>query len=411
MGACRYRLPTMQQLNALIASQPTWAQSTIGVAALVLAAIIANFVLKSVILRAANPLLDEKSDTINQAAAWLATAVPLLIISQGIEMVPDLPEQIALVIHKVAEALIVVSFAMAIVRGLAYANELYERQPRAKDRPIKGFFQLLKIIVLCGAAIVLISILINQSPLLLLSGLGAITAVLLLVFKDTLLSLVASVQLATNDMLRVGDWITMSSMDADGDVIDISLHTVKVQNFDKTITTIPTHRLVSDSFRNWRGMSDSGGRRIKRSLMIDQNSIRFLNDDEVLGLKRFNMLKDYLAAKREEIADWNAKQLSGDDEPVNARRLTNFGTFRAYVSAYLAWHPGLNGERFTMMVRQLPPSAQGIPLELYCFTDTTNWGEFEAIQADIFDHLIAIVAEFDLRLFQEPTGGDFSGDF
>lgn len=398
----------MQQINAFIATQPAWAQSTIGVVALIISAIIANFVLKRVILSAAKPLLDKKSDTINQAAAWLATAVPLLIISQGIEVVPNLPENLTLIIHNVAEALIVVSFAMAIVRALAYANELYERQPRAKDRPIKGFVQLVKIIVLCGAAIILISILINQSPFLLLSGLGAITAVLLLVFKDTLLSLVASVQLATNDMLRVGDWITMSSMDADGDVIDISLHTVKVQNFDKSITTIPTHRLVSDSFRNWRGMNDSGGRRIKRSLMIDQNAIRFLADDEVVNLKRFNMLKDYLAVKRDEIADWNAKQLSSEDEPVNARRLTNFGTFRAYVSAYLAWHPGLNGDKFTMMVRQLPPSAQGVPLELYCFTDTTKWSEFEDIQADIFDHLIAILPEFDLRLFQEPSGGDFA---
>ncbi|MEL7199760.1 MAG: mechanosensitive ion channel domain-containing protein [Pseudomonadota bacterium] len=398
----------MQQINGFIATQPAWAQTTIGVVALIIAAIIANFVLKRVILSAAKPLLDKKSDTINQAAAWLATAVPLLIVSQGIEVVPNLPKNLTLVVHNVAEALIVVSFAMAIVRALAYANELYERQPRAKDRPIKGFVQLVKIIVLCGAAIILISILINQSPFLLLSGLGAITAVLLLVFKDTLLSLVASVQLATNDMLRVGDWITMSSMDADGDVIDISLHAVKVQNFDKTITTIPTHRLVSDSFRNWRGMSDSGGRRIKRSLMIDQNAIRFLADDEVVKLKRFNMLKDYLAAKRDEIADWNAKQLSSEDEPVNARRLTNFGTFRAYVSAYLAWHPGLNGDKFTMMVRQLPPSAQGVPLELYCFTDTTKWSEFEDIQADIFDHLIAILPEFDLRLFQEPSGGDFA---
>ncbi|MEL7189130.1 MAG: mechanosensitive ion channel family protein [Pseudomonadota bacterium] len=398
----------MQQINYFIAAQPEWAQTTISLVALITAAIIANFVLKRVILSAARPLLDKKSDTINQAAGWLATAVPLLIVSQGIEAVPNLPENLALIIHNVAEALIVVSFAMAIVRGLAYANELYERQPRAKDRPIKGFVQLLKIIVLCGAAIILISILINQSPFLLLSGLGAITAVLLLVFKDTILSLVASIQLATNDMLRVGDWITMNSMDADGDVIDISLHTVKIQNFDKTITTIPTHRFVSDPFRNWRGMTKSGGRRIKRSLMIDQNSIRFLDDKEVVGLKRFNLLRDYLAAKRDEIADWNSSELAKDDEPVNARRLTNFGTFRAYVSAYLAWHPGLNGDTFTMMVRQLAPSAQGIPLELYCFTDTTKWSEFEDIQADIFDHLIAIVAEFDLKLFQEPTGGDFS---
>lgn len=261
--------------------------------------------------------------------------------------------------------------------------------------------------VLCSAAIILISVLIDESPFLLLSGLGAITAVLLLVFKDTILSLVASVQLTTNDMLRVGDWITMPSMEADGDVIDISLHTVKVQNFDKTISTIPTHRLVSDAFQNWRGMSEAGGRRIKRSIVLDQNSVRFLDDGEVVALKKFKMLKSYLAEKRDEIAEWNAKELTGEDAPVNARRLTNVGTLRAYIIAYLQWHPRI-GEGFTLLVRQLEPGPQGLPIEIYCFTDTTVWNEYEGIQADIFDHLLAIVPEFDLRVFQEPTGLDLA---
>ncbi len=395
----------MEQLQTFFAEQVPWVQSLIGLALLAIAAIAVNYVLKYVILRAAAPYLDARTKTTDKAAAWLATVVPLLIVSRGIVAVPNLPEEVTTVVTNIAQALIVLSVAMAIVKGLTYANELYERQPRSKNRPIKGFVQVIKIVVLCGAAIIMISALIDQSPLLLLSGLGAITAVLLLVFKDTILSLVASVQLTTNDMLRVGDWIEMPGMNADGDVIDISLHTVKVQNFDKTITTVPTHRLVSDSYRNWRGMSESGGRRIKRSINIDQNSIRFLSDDEVVDLKKFRILKPYLAAKRDEVAEWNAKELDGDDAPVNARRLTNIGTFRAYVIAYLKWHPRI-GDGFTLLVRQLEPGSLGLPIEIYCFTDTTTWGEYEAIQADIFDHLLAILPEFGLRIYQEPSGLD-----
>ena len=373
---------------------------------LILATVIANYILKAVILNALGRYLDQKTHTDDKAAAWLATVVPLLIISRGIALVPNLSGDLRTLVTSTAQALIVVSVAMAIVKALTYANELYERLPTSKNRPIKGFVQVVKILVLCGAAIIMISVLIDESPLLLLSGLGAITAVLLLVFKDTILSLVASVQLTTNDMLRVGDWITMAGMDADGDVIDISLHTVKVQNFDKTITTIPTHRLVSDSYRNWRGMAEAGGRRIKRPLVLDQNSIRFLDDAEVLDLKRFKILKSYLEQKRDEIAKWNAAELEGDDAPVNARRLTNIGTLRAYIIAYLQWHPRINGN-FTLLVRQREPGPQGLPIEIYCFTDTTVWHEYEGIQSDIFDHMLAIVPEFGLRVYQEPTGLDF----
>ncbi|MEP3422809.1 MAG: mechanosensitive ion channel family protein [Erythrobacter sp.] len=406
----------INDLSVFFASQPDWAQTLLGIFGLLAVALLVNYILKYIILRAAAPYLDAKSQTINKSAAWLATVLPLLIVSNGISAVPHLScDAVAAeahwrcdlltVISNVTQALIVLSIGMAIVRALTYANEVYERMPASRNRPIKGYLQVLKIVVLCGAAIILISVLIDESPLLLLSGLGAVTAVLLLVFKDTILSLVASVQLTTNDMLRVGDWIEMPSMSADGDVIDISLHTVKVQNFDKTITTIPTHRLVSDAFRNWRGMSESGGRRIKRSIILDQNTVRFLNDDEVVELKKFKMLKGYLAAKREEIADWNARELSGEDAPVNARRLTNVGTLRAYMIAYLRWHPRI-GDGFTLLVRQLPSGPQGLPIEIYCFTDTTDWNAYEGIQADIFDHFLAIVSEFDLRLFQEPAGLD-----
>lgn len=396
----------MEQLLALIEGQPIWAQTVISVGGLLLAALAVNFILKDVILRLVAPYLDKKSKTIDTSATWFATVAPLLVISNGITLVPGLPEMAVGTISNMTQALIVLSIAMGIVKALTYLNEVYERRPQSKNRPIKGFVQVVKILVLCGAAIILVSILIDESPLLLLSGLGAITAVLLLVFKDTILSLVASVQLSTNDMLRVGDWIEMPGMNADGDVIDISLHTVKVQNFDKTITTIPTHRLVSDSFRNWRGMSESGGRRIKRSLVIDQNSVRFLSDEEVTDLKKFKILKGYLANARDELAKWNANELAKDDAPVNARRLTNVGTLRAYIAAYIKWHPRIS-ENFTLLVRQLPPGPQGLPIEIYCFTDTTDWNTYEGIQSDIFDHLIAIVPEFKLSLFQEPSGSDY----
>ena len=385
-----------------------WLQSAIALVGLALAALAVNWLLKKVLLRAAAPFLDRRSDTADKAAARAATAAPLLVVSQGILLVPHLVPSIATVIHNVAEALIVLSVAMAASGVLDYANELYRRRPEARSRPIKGYLQVLKIAIYFGAAIVMISALIDESPLLLLSGLGAMAAVLLLVFKDTILSLVASVQLTSNDMLRVGDWIEMPGMNADGDVVDIALRTVKVQNFDKTITTIPTHRLISDSYRNWRGMSESGGRRIKRSLVIDQNSVRFLGSEEVTGLKRFRLLDDYLARKEQEIAEWNRHELSSDCDQINARRITNIGTLRAYVIAYLQSHPRVKGADFTLMVRQLPPGPEGLPIEIYCFTDTVDWGEYEAIQADIFDHLLAILPEFGLRLFQQPSGLDFA---
>jgi len=246
---------------------------------------------------------------------------------------------------------------------------------------------------------------------LLLSGFGAMTAVLLLIFKDTLLSLVASVQLTAQDMVRVGDWIEVPQFGADGDVVGVELHTVKVQNWDKTITTIPTHRLISDSFKNWRGMSASGGRRIKRALYLDASSIHFMSPEEVNGCKRFLLLEEYIGDKEGELAQYN-QELAGlsaeeRDVAVNMRRLTNIGTFRAYIWRYLRQHPQIHQD-MTLLVRQLPPGPQGIPIELYCFTNTTAWNDYEDIQADIFDHLLAIVPEFGLRLFQQPAGTEFS---
>jgi len=398
----------MQRLLDDYSGLPLWLQSLIALCALAVAALTVNWLLKKVLLRIAAPYLDARSDTVDRSAAWRTTVIPLLLVSRGIGLVPHLPEEVVNVTVNIARTMIVLSIAMAIGGALDYANELYSRRPESRSRPIKGYVQVVKIAIYFGAAILMIAVLIEQSPLLLLSGLGAMAAVLMLVFKDTILSLVASVQLSSNDMLRVGDWIEMPGMNADGDVVDIALHTVKIRNFDKTITTIPTHRLIADSFRNWRGMNESGGRRIKRALVVDQNSIRFLDDKETDDLKRFRLLDDYLARKQEEIAEWNRHELSSDCDTINARRITNIGTLRAYVIAYLKSHPRIAGAGFTLMVRQLPPGPQGLPLEIYCFTDTVEWPQYEAIQADIFDHMLAILPEFGLRIFQHPSGQDFA---
>lgn len=398
----------METLQTTFASQPLWLQSIISLAVLVLASVAANYIIKKVILRAAAPFLDPRSQTVDKAAARLANVVPAQIISHGIVFVPNLAEQAITVIQNVASASVVLSVALAISGGLNYVNEIYQRQPEARNRPIKGYIQVLKILLFIAVTILVIATLIDQSPLLLFSGLGAMAAVMLLVFKDTILSLVASVQLMTNDMLRVGDWIEMPQFNADGDVVDIALHTVKVQNWDKTITTIPTHRLIAESFKNWRGMSESGGRRIKRALLVDQNSIRFLDPEEVERVGRFKLLDEYLARKDEELSHWNDAKTLSERDPVNARKITNIGTFRAYVLAYLKAHKEISKGK-TLLVRQLPPTPTGFPLEIYCFTSTTAWAEYEDIQSDIFDHLLAIMPEFGLRIYQEPSGLDLQG--
>ncbi|HMB74381.1 MAG TPA: mechanosensitive ion channel family protein [Gammaproteobacteria bacterium] len=382
---------------------------------LLVVAVIADLVIKQILLRLVARVVrgnDLKWDDILQrhnVAGRVAQAIPALIIYSGIEWIPSLNEDLAQLLRNVSLSYIVLVVTISISAMLSAANEIYELHPSAKTRPLRGFVQLLQIVIYIIGAVLIISALIDRSPLLLLSGFGAMTAILLLVFKDTILGLVASVQLNANDMVRVGDWIEMPKFGADGDVIEVNLHTVKVQNFDRTITTIPTHTLIADSFKNWRGMSESGGRRIKRAVLIDQSTIRFLTDEEVADFERFYLLRDYLSAKREELeaalddVDEDVQRSSA----VNRRRLTNIGTYRAYVSQYLKQHPSINPDA-TTMVRQLPPDAQGLPLEIYCFTRTTEWLPYEAIQADVFDHVIAITPEFGLRLFQEPAGSDLS---
>ena len=270
--------------------------------------------------------------------------------------------------------------------------------------PLKGIFQGIKLVSAILVGILMISLLLGQSPAILISGLGAMAAVLMLVFKDPILGLVAGIQLSANDMLRLGDWLEMPKYGADGAVTDIGLTTVKVRNWDNTITTIPTWSLVSDSFKNWSGMSASGGRRIKRSISIDTTSIHFLDEQEQLRLIQAKLLKPYMDRRHEEIKEWN-QQNGADESILNRRKMTNVGTFRIYLNEYLRNHPRTRKD-MTLMVRQLAPDANGLPLEIYAFTNTVVWAEYEGIQADIFDHIFAVVEEFGLRIHQTPTGND-----
>ena len=281
---------------------------------------------------------------------------------------------------------------------------LSQKFATASQLPLKGIFQGIKLVSAIIIGILVISLLIGQSPAILISGLGAMAAVLMLVFKDPILGLVAGIQLSANDMLKLGDWLEMPKYGADGAVIDIGLTTVKVRNWDNTITTIPTWSLVSDSFKNWSGMSASGGRRIKRSLNIDTTSIHFLDEREQQRLIQARLLKPYMDSRHQEISEWN-QQNAADHSVLNLRKMTNIGTFRAYLQEYLRNHPRLRKD-MTMMVRQLAPDANGLPIEIYCFTSTVVWAEYESIQADIFDHIFAVVDEFGLRIHQSPTGND-----
>lgn len=304
-------------------------------------------------------------------------------------------------------AIIYILFAMVfeISSLLDAINDIYSLYPISKIRPIKGLLQVVKIIAYIIIGIIIIGTLMNQNPLLLLGGIGALTAVFSFVFKDSILGFIAGIQLTTNDMLRIGDWIEMSKYGADGEVVDITLNTVKVQNFDKTIVTIPAYSLVSDSFKNWRGMLDFGGRRIKRSIYIDVNSITFCTPEMLDKFKKITFLRDYIIEKEKEISDYN-KNLSPEEKLLaNGRHMTNIGTFRVYIQYFLENHPHIN-KNMSHVARQLPPTENGLPLEIYAFTDVTDFTVFETVQSDIFDHIFSIAGEFGLRIFQNPSGYD-----
>lgn len=379
-------------------------------AIILLTAVVVHFILHRLVLRAfekrarASQHLWLQIITQNKLFHRLAFTLQGIIVNIQATLWLQKGSEAAEILSTCARLWVMIYAMLAFFSLLDVIFNLSQKLAAASQLPLKGIFQGVKLIVAILVGILVISLLIGQSPAILISGLGAMAAVLMLVFKDPILGLVAGIQLSANDMLKLGDWLEMPKYGADGAVTDIGLTTVKVRNWDNTITTIPTWSMVSDSFKNWSGMSASGGRRIKRSISIDTTSIHFLDEEEQQKLVQARLLKPYMAARGEEIAQWNQQQ-EADPSCLNHRKMTNVGTFRAYLNEYLRNHPRIRQD-MTLMVRQLAPDNQGLPIEIYAFTSTVIWLEYEDIQADIFDHIFAVVGEFGLRIHQAPTGND-----
>ncbi len=332
---------------------------------------------------------------------------PVVILYSSADLLFPPDSITAELIRRLAMTLFVLVGVWVLNSLLQAAHDIYGTTKRAKEKTIRAYLDAIRITIFFLAGVFVVAILTDKSPYGILSVLGGFTVILMLVFKDTILGFVAGIQLSANDMVRVGDWLEMPKFGADGDVIDISIHTVKVQNWDKTISTIPTYALVNNSFKNWRGMSESGGRRIKRSLHIDMHSIYFCDQTMLEKFSRFELLKEYLEDRKKEIADHNRKQGLDESQIINGRRQTNIGVFRAYIVAYLRNHPKIHQD-MTFLIRHLQPTAQGLPVQIYVFSNDQVWANYEAIQADIFDHLLAAVPEFGLRIFQYPSGHDLA---
>jgi miniconductance mechanosensitive channel len=374
-------------------------------------AILADFVVKRIIIatikQVAQRSKNDWDDIFVERKVFnrLAHLAPAWIVYASLQYIFD-ADKLVNTLGNFTQAYMVLVVLLVIDALLNALHEIYHTLPISKGRNIKGYVQVVKIIFYAAAVIMIISIFSGKAPSLLLGGLGAMAAVLILVFKDTILGFVASIQLSANKMVNVGDWISMPKYNADGDVIDISLNTVKVQNWDKTIATIPTYALVSESFNNWKGMEESGGRRIKRSINIDMNSVGFLDAEQIEKFRKYYLLKDYINRKEKEISEFNKSLKLEGDQVTNGRKMTNLGTFRKYLEEYLKQHPKIHQD-MTFLVRHLQPSDKGLPIEIYVFSNDQAWANYEAIQADIFDHILAIIPEFGLRVFQNPTGSDF----
>lgn len=381
----------------------------IGLAALIATAV--HFFVRAIMVRLVQTVVARvRSDWLEPFArrrpiSRLAHLAPALVVYRlaGLILV-DHPTALAGV-RQLCLIYMALATAWMISGVIGLAEDIARNAEAARRLPVRSFSQVAQIILFIVTAILVTSLILDRSPIPLLGGLGAASAVLLLVFKDAILGFVAGIQLSANHMVEIGDWIEMPKYGADGFVIDVALTTVKVQNWDKTITTIPTYALISDSFKNWRGMFESGGRRIKRAIYIDMTSIRFCTDEMLSRYSRIQHVGEYLRRKREEIERWNREHGVDPTVEVNGRRLTNIGTFRAYVEAYIRNHPMIHQDMI-MLVRQLAPTAEGLPIEIYAFTKDNRWVAYEGIQADIFDHILAVVPAFDLRVFQNPSGAD-----
>ena len=377
----------------------------------ILLAILADYIVKRIIIttitRLARRSKNEWDDVFVKQKVFnrLAHLAPALIVFYALQYIFE-AESLVTFLGNLTQAYMVVVVLLVVDALLNALHEIYQKLPISQGRNIKGYVQVVKIIVYFAAVIMIIAIFSGKAPTVLLTGLGAMAAVLILVFKDTILGFVASIQLSANKMVSVGDWISMPKYNADGDVIDISLNTVKVQNWDKTIATIPTYALVSESFSNWKGMEQSGGRRIKRSINIDMNSVTFLSKTQIEKFRKFYLLKDYINKMEKEIAEYNQSLQMEEGTVTNGRKMTNLGTFRKYLEEYLHQHPMIHQD-MTFLVRHLQPTDKGLPVEIYVFSKDQAWANYEKIQADIFDHILAILPEFDLHVFQNPTGNDF----
>ena len=335
----------------------------------------------------------------------LAHIAPVLILYFAVPLIfPTVDTAIAL-LQRIILAYMIVVVLMVLSSFLSAVNAIYTTYEISKNRPIKGYLQIVRVFISIIGIVLVITTILNKSAMGLLSGIGAMSAVIMLVFKDSILGLVAAIQLSGNDMIRIGDWITVPAYGADGDVIDIKLQTVTIQNFDKTIVSVPIYSLVSSSFKNWRGMSDSDGRRIKRHISIDMNSIKFCSPEMIERFKKIDILGEYIAGKQQEIDEDNINKKANTSELINGRRMTNLGVFRAYIEACLRGNPQIS-DNMTFLIRQLQPSDKGIALEIYVFSSDQNWVNYEGIQADIFDHLLAAVSYFDLAVYQTPSGLD-----
>ena len=381
----------------------------IGSIFLLLVCLLGNFVTKKFIVKGIQKLIrnskNDWDDILLEKKVFhsLSTLVPLIFIQYlSIPILSNFSFLIPFV-HIVVKVSLVLVIASVMIKTLKTLDEVSTRIPYFKDKPIGSYVQLVNIMINVVAAILIFATILNRDPLALLGALGALTAVLMLVFKDTILGLVASIQLSSHDMVRVGDWVSMPKYETDGDVLEITLNTVKIQNWDKTISTIPTYAFISGSFKNWRGMADSKGRRIKRSVNINMMSIRFCTDEEITQYKSVELLKDYIESIQNEISSHNETNRHDKAYLLNGRNLTNIGLFREYAHQYLSANENLRMD-LTLMVRQLEPTENGLPIEVYCFSNNINWVAYERIQADIFDHLLSSISNFDLEIFQNPTG-------
>ncbi len=342
----------------------------------------------------------------NKVFAAIAHLAPVIFIFYFIPGIFDHHETIVDYSRRLSEVVVIIASMVILFRFLNTVRMVLERVENFKDKPLRSYFQLTKIIIGIILGILILAILADRSIMYFLSAFGAMTAVVLLIFRDTLLGFIASIQLAANDMIRVGDWVQMDKYGADGDVIEINLTTVKVRNWDKTISTVPTYSFISDSFRNWRGMEETGARRIARSVFINQNSVKFCTEEMIERFKKIHIIKNYIEQKQADIKEYNDQNNINTDEVSNGRRMTNLGTFRAYLLEYINRHPKVNKD-LTILVRQLAPTEKGIPIQIYAFCNDIAWVNYEAVQSDIFDHTLAVIPQFDLEIFQSPSGGDF----